>query len=168
MPDEDSPEQSAPPESAPLEPAPVAPIEAPVPPEPTPPEPAPVPDAPVADTPVAEPPVEVPIETPIENMPINNSPAPVVILPAAPDHSSSAYLKSLVPLSLAERNRRRLAHIEKLIDHAAANGSTSRREAQLLLKVTGATADRYIRELISQGRLTKENNARYTKYKFVR
>jgi len=191
MPDEDSSQQPAPPESAPLEPVRVAPIAAPVPPEPIPPEPTPVPDAPVADTPVAEPPIDSPIETeppvevPVENpiaepippapvvispiIPVSNIPPPTpIVTTPEPDHSSSAYLKSLVPLSLAERNRRRLAHIEKLIDHAAANGSTSRREAQLLLKVTGATADRYIRELISQGRLTKENNARYTKYKFVR
>ena len=168
MPDEDSSQ------SAPSEPTP---IEVPVSPEPTPLEPIPVSDAPVADTPVAELPVEVPVEnpiaepippTPVESASVNNSPAPVIISPAAPDHSSSVYLKSLVPLSLAERNRRRQAHIEKLINHAAVNGSTSRREAQILLRVTGATADRYIKELISQGRLAKENNARYTKYKFVR
>ena len=178
MPDEDSSEQTAPPVDVSTPLSPIEDVPQPTPPEPASPEPTPVSDAPVADAPVAElpidspietePPVEVSIETPIEAMPINDSPIPVIISPAAPDHSSSAYLKSLVPLSLAERNRRRQAHIEKLINHAAANGSTSRREAQLLLKVTGATADRYIRELISQGRLAKENNARYTKYKFVR
>jgi hypothetical protein len=166
MPDEDSSQQTTPPVEDVTQPAPLPTdlVETPVAETPdTPPESVPtMPDNSSISAPVAEdnPPADVPV--PISNV------APSPAIAPAPDHSSSAYLKSLVPLSLAERNRRRQAHIEKLINHAAANGSTSRREAQLLLKVTGASADRYIRELISQGRLAKENNARYTKYKFVR
>jgi hypothetical protein len=139
MPDEDTSQQSAPP-------------------EPAPPESAPVPDAPVADALVAEPPVE---------MPINNSLAPVVISPAAPDHFSSAYLKSLNPLSLASRMRHRDGRKERLLAHAAEKGHVTRRGAQLLLEVSGATADRYLRELASEGRIVKESDGRYTKYKFV-
>ena len=155
MPDEDSSQ------SAPSEPTP---IEVPVSPEPTPLEPIPVSDAPVADTPVAELPVEVPVENPIAE-PI--SPAPVIISPVAPDHSSSAYLKSLNPLSLASRMRHRNGRKERLLAHVAEKGHVTRRDAQLLLEVSGATADRYLRELASEGRIVKESDGRYTKYKFV-
>jgi len=167
MPDEDSSQ------SAPSEPTP---IEVPVSPEPTPLEPIPVSDAPVADTPVAELPVEVPVEnpiaepippTPVESASVNNSPAPVIISPAAPDHSSSVYLKSLNPLSLASRMRHRDGRKERLLAHAAEKGHVTRRDAQLLLEVSGATADRYLLELARDGRIVKENDGRYTKYKFI-
>ncbi len=182
MPDEDPSQQPVPtvedtaqqasPQTTPIDvstgdPTPEVPVQA----GPTENEPAPV----VSDTPASDvqdnispvsalteesaPVVSVPISTPVSASVPTTSPS---------DHSSSAYLKSLVPLSLAERNRRRQAHIERLINHAAKKGSISRRGAQLLLEISGATADRYLRELASQGRIVKENNGRYTIYKFVR
>ena len=177
MPDEDLSQQAAPPIDVSTPPSPIEDAPQPTPLEPTPPESAPMPDAPVADTPVeTEPPVEVPVEnpiaepippTPVESASVNNSPAPVIISPAAPDHSSSVYLKSLNPLSLASRMRHRDGRKERLLAHVAEKGHVTRRDAQLLLEVSGATADRYLRELASEGRIVKESDGRYTKYKFV-
>jgi hypothetical protein len=192
MPDEDLSQQAAPPIDVSTPPSPIEDAPQPTPLEPTPPESAPMPDAPVADTPVeTEPPVEVPVENPIvepispapvESAPVSDSLAPVMVqtsgttapiaitpppIVTTPDHSSSAYLKSLNPLSLASRMRHRNGRKERLLAHVAEKGHVTRRDAQLLLEVSGATADRYLRELASEGRIVKESDGRYTKYKFV-
>jgi hypothetical protein len=177
MPDEDSSQPASPIEDAsqpalPVEdtsqPAslPISPVEAPVAETPDTPSPESVLVTPIPDNSSAS-------ASTTEDAPPANSLAPItepdpIPVASTPDHSSSAYIKSLIPLSKAERERRRQAHIEILVNHAAVKGHVTRRDTQLLLEVSGATADRYIKELISQGRLVKENNGRYTKYRFIR
>ena len=196
MPDEDS-SQSAPSDASPIETVetPVSPEPAPTPDQSAVSEPAMVAEPVVVETPpIVQPPAEAPVEAsidvpteaPIEiEQPVETTPevsteqpvvppsnipssTPAVVTAPTLDRSSWTYLKSLIPLSLAERRRRRQAHIERLIDHAAKKGSVSRRDAQLLLEISGATADRYLRELLSQGRIARENDGRYTEYRFVR
>ena len=171
--EEPIPEPETPPE-IPSEPA-SAPPSAEVPAAPAVPESAPVAESAevVVETPqVAAPPaaetipqVEIPASEPRPS-PVSESTAPE---PApAPTPAPSA-----VPVHLAKENSLKAVakkkqkiekHLEKILAAARSRASISNRDVVKLLRVSDATASRYLKMLVSRGHLQKMGKGRSVKY----
>ena len=138
------------------------------------------PTPPAVDAPVA--PVEAPIETPIApappppiteptpepTVPAEPTPAPVSPAPAPtpPAPAADNTIQRLLAKAKEKIQFRKQAKLEKIMAFAKAQGSVTNDQAQKLLRVSDATASRYLAQLVKSGRLRPVKavgrGARYT------
>ncbi len=145
----------------PQETAPVSPIES-----------APVPAATaVQEVPVAESPEIAPAgtEEKIEEKKETQTSAQAVSPPAPPPSSPPV---ALVPqISSAEglraRRAKRAANLEHILALARERGTIQAREVALALRVSSATATRYLNTLVLAGKLRRTGNRRAARYRAV-
>ncbi|OJI06270.1 hypothetical protein BK004_04735 [bacterium CG10_46_32] len=140
--------------------APVAPVEAPIEipaaPSPAPPtEPTPEPITPVKPAPAPVSPAPAPTPTP-----------PVPTPPPAPAPVADNTIQRLLAKAKEKIQFRKQAKLEKIMVFAKAQGSVTNDQAQKLLRVSDATATRYLAQLVKTGRLRPVKavgrGARYT------
>jgi len=111
---------------------------------------------PVSSPAIATPPLAVtdPMVTATPSV-ISNPPAP-----AWDPHSAEEinFVKTvLTPKAIAARQAKARKRIERLMDLARKKGAIDRNDARLLLKVSQATATRYLTELVHEGRLVRKH-----------
>ena len=152
--------------TAPAVDAPVAPVEAPIetPVAPAPPsEPVPEPIVPAATTATADKPVET-IPAPVSPAPAPTPPTPPP--PPAPAPVADNVIQRLLAKAKEKIQFRKQAKLEKIMVFAKAQGGVTNDQAQKLLRVSDATASRYLAQLTKNGRLrlvkAVGRGARYT------
>ena len=120
-------------------------------------------DAPTipVETPVASPitepeppatPASEPI-APVEPMSIPVSPAPTPTPPPAPAPVADNVIQRLLAKAKEKIQFRKQAKLEKIMVFAKAQGGVTNDQAQKLLRVSDATASRYLAQLTKSGRL---------------
>lgn len=126
----------------------------------------------VASAPVLEMPAA---EVPIDSAPTTQDAAPTVVnLPTSPlaqagsmptvSPAPSVNLKSLLAKAMEIIRFRKNAKLEKIVKFAQEKGSITNDQAQTLLRISDATASRYLLELTRQGRLKRSGQGRGAKY----
>ena len=92
-------------------------------------------------------------------------PAPAINPPAAPVAAPQYMnIKSLLGKALAAIQFRKQAKLEKIMKHVAAKGFITNDEAQKLLRISHATAARYLRQLVREGRLKEVGTTELRRY----
>lgn len=129
-------------------------------------EPPPIPtDAAVSsvpETPPVEPPV-VPASPPPASTPApvpESSPAPPAESAGKPENS----LRALLTRAREKIQFRKRAKLEKIVVKAKEKGSIGNDEVQKLLRVSHATATRYLAQLVREGRLKQTGHPRNAAY----
>ena len=134
--------------------APMAPVEAPIetPAVPAPPtEPTPEPIEPTSAEATAATPAE-PIPAPVSPAPIPTPPSPTPPPPSpAPEVGNT--IQRLLAKAKEKIQFRKQAKLEKIMVFAKAQGGVTNDQAQKLLRVSDATASRYLAQLTKGGRL---------------
>ena len=115
---------------------------------------------------------EEPIPEPIQATRDESAPAPRN--PQAPQPQSLAqqdergFIKSLLIKAQAKIQFNKQKKLEKIIQLAQKKGIITNDDVQKLLRVSDATATRYLVKLVQQGRLARTGSPRDAKYQFVR
>lgn len=78
------------------------------------------------------------------------------------------FIKSLLIKAQAKIQSNKQKKIDKLIELAQKNGTITNDDVQKLLRVSDATATRYLVKLVQEGRLTRIGSPRDAKYQFMR
>ncbi|MEW6610261.1 MAG: hypothetical protein AB1352_01345 [Patescibacteria group bacterium] len=143
-------------------------------------ESAPGADAPLTEEPVAVTPSSPPTE--VVTPPLTGGDAPSLsesdptipssvvppLAPAAPaplmGQSPHVNLKSLWIKAMETIRFRKQAKLEKIMEHVRVKGSITNDQAQKLLRVSDATASRYLLSLTQQGRLRKVGKTSASRY----
>ena len=86
--------------------------------------------------------------------------------PALPDQSG--FIHGLLVRAQAKIQSNRQKKLDKLMAFAEKNRQVSNEEAVVLLRVSAATATRYLSRLVKEGRLVGEGRTRDLRYRFVR
>ena len=142
---------------------PVAPVEAPI-------------ETPAAPTPTPPPPPPITEPTPEPTVPAEMTPAPVSPAPAptspaptpppAPAPKAGNTIQRLLAKAKEKIQFRKQAKLEKIMVFAKAQGGVTNDQVQKLLRVSDATASRYLAQLTKSGRLrlvkAVGRGARYT------
>jgi len=109
-------------------------------------------------------------EPPTES--VESAPAPLAS--ATPQTQSLAqqdghgFIKSLLIKAQAKIQFNKQKKLEKLIQLAQKKGTITNDDVQKLLRVSDATATRYLVKLVQQGRLSRIGSPRDAKYQFMR
>src|SRR3989338_1876379 len=114
-------------------------------------------------------PAEVP-PTPLEPVtpavtppPVPKSPPPP-LAPLPTSGGSSGAFRSLLAKALAKIRFRKQAKLEKIMVLTRGKGQVTNDDAQKLLRVSDATASRYLSELVKNGRLRVEGRTSGRRY----
>jgi hypothetical protein len=116
--------------------------------------------------------IEEAIPEPIQTVRDESAPAPRT--PQAPQPQSLAqqdergFIKSLIIKAQAKIQFNKQKKLDKLIQLAQKKQIITNDDVQKLLRVSDATATRYLVKLVQQGRLTRVGSPRDAKYQFVR
>lgn len=108
-------------------------------------------------------PTEQPVQ-PLTELQAEIKPAPEVAPPAPAQTEESSKIKNLLIKAREKIQFRKRAKLEKIISLAQNKGKITNNGVQKLLRVSDATATRYLAELVKQGRLKRvgpTNNASY-------
>ena len=112
------------------------------------------------------------ISEPIQDIPVQSAPAPLT--PQAPQPQSLAqqdergFIKSLLIKAQAKIQFNKQRKLEKIIQLAEKKQTITNDDVQMLLRVSDATATRYLVNLVQQGHLTRVGGPRDAKYQFLR
>ena len=105
---------------------------------------------------------------------ISAQPAPEPLTPQAPQPQSLAqqnergFIRSLLIKAQAKIQFNKQKKLEKIIQFAQKNKIITNDDVQKLLRVSDATAMRYLVKLVQQGHLARAGNPRDAKYQFLR
>ena len=114
------------------------------------------PVVPAVEIPIPEPPVHIPQPAqPTQNAQVSTTPPPVPI---------SNWTIEYQPRGNAARKQKVEQRLEKIVVEVRTRGKITNREAVALLRVSQATAARYLRELVSRGKLQKMERGRSVTY----
>ena len=123
------------------------------------------------ETPVDDQPVSEPIQsTPTQSVPV---PAPTSPTPFAPQSQSSAqqeevgFIHSLLVKAQAKIQSNKQKKLNEIIQLAQKKQIIKNEDVQKLLRISSATATRYLVKLVQQGHLTRVGSPRDAKYQFV-
>ncbi len=78
------------------------------------------------------------------------------------------FIRSLLVKAQAKIQFNKQKKLEKIIQLAQKKQTITNDDVQKLLRVSDATATRYIVKLVQQGRLSRESSSHWVKYRFVR
>ena len=134
--------------------APITPIEMPVETSAATPVPAPEPIVPVEPTSAPASPAPAPVTPPIEPKPAVPSPAPEPVSP----------IRSLLDKAKEKIQFRKQAKLEKIMVFARAQGGVTNDQVEKLLRVSDATASRYLAQLTKSGRLRLVGKSKAARY----
>ena len=108
--------------------------------------------------------VVAPAEMPPISSPIETTTPPVIPAPE-PTPATDSPISSLLAKALAKIQFRKQAKLEKIMVLAKQRGQITNDDAQKLLRVSDATASRYLAELVKNGRLQMVGHPRNASYK---
>ena len=163
------------PEPAQVDPEPVS-----VPPDPMPESPAP--DMDQTETPVVEvttvstqapesAPVSLNEKSPLQNQPTSSAPTPQTSVAPQPQSLTQqdqvGFIRALLAKANAKLHSNRQKKLDNLMQLAQKKHTITNDDVQKLLRVSDATATRYLVKLVQQGRLARAGNPRDAKYQFV-
>src|SRR3989344_2444362 len=127
------------------------------------PEPQPGDGPPLEEISVPPTPVETLLSTPEpQNQPVIFSPTPPSLSPIETLHPRSFLAKALESIQFRKR-----AKLEKIIRLATEKGSIKNDQVEKLLRVTDATATRYLSQLVKDGRLRRIGHQAQPQYEPV-
>ncbi|MBI4812542.1 hypothetical protein HY798_03870 [Candidatus Falkowbacteria bacterium] len=126
-------------------------------------------------------PPTIPMSEPVEPTPSPVSPAPVTTPPTSPspdpapsffasqggaatDKEAGNLIQRLLVKAKEKIQFRKQAKLEKIMVFAKARGDITNDQAQKLLRVSDATASRYLAQLVKSGRLRATGRASATRY----
>jgi len=113
-------------------------------------------------------------EIPVSTGTVSSQSAPTPQTPLAPQPQSSAqfdqagFIRSLLIKAQAKIQFNKQKKLDKIVVLAQKKKIIANEDVQLLLRVSSATATRYLVKLVAQGRLVRAGNPRDAKYQFVR
>jgi hypothetical protein len=121
-----------------------------------------------------EAPNEPPISVPVQPVPTQLAPsAPAALTPQAPQPQSPAqqdqtgFIRALLVKAQAKIQSNKQKKLDKIILFAQKKKIIANEDVQKLLRVSDATATRYLVKLVQQGRLARVGNPRDAKYQFL-
>ncbi len=139
----------------------------------------PIAEPPIIDEPVqagpipSEPNTESPTEPsqPIsEPVPTEEQPPTIPVQPApiATDQTQPNFIHGLLLKAQAKIQTNKQKKLDKLMLMAQKKGKITNEDAQKLLRISHATASRYLDALARDGRLTRSGNTNDLRYQFIR
>lgn len=120
-----------------------------------------------------EPPKEPQSEA-VSASPVQPVSAPAPLTPQAPQPQSLAqkdqtgFIRALLAKANAKLGLNRQKKLDNLMQLAQKKHTITNDDVQKLLRVSDATATRYLVKLVQQGRLARAGNPRDAKYQFLR
>jgi hypothetical protein len=134
--------------------------------------------APVVETPAAAspPPTSAPspeIAPPAPEIPPTESPQPEVPQPSPapqplpPTHPTAITIKDRLYAALEKVQFRKRAKLEKILVLAKAKRFIKNDDVEKLLRVSDATASRYLRQLVQEGKLKRSGSTKETVYETI-
>ncbi len=120
--------------------------------------------APAAQTPT-EPWTQSPAQSP--QAPIS-APSTPVVPQTPPTFTQSTQFRDIQAHGRIKIQEHRQNKLEKIIEYAQKKQTITNDEVQKLVRVSDATATRYLVDLVKQGRLVREGSPRHAIYRFVR
>ena len=122
-----------------------------------------------------EAPNEAPSSAPIQAVPAEPAPsAPVPLTPQAPQAQSPAqqdqtgFIRALLAKAQAKIQFNKQKKLDKIILFAQKKKTVANEDIQKLLRISSATATRYLVKLVQQGHLARVGNPRDARYQFLR
>lgn len=114
----------------------------------------------------------------LENLPVNTSPPPEAVAAPAPASSPAPVadpvthiitqpvfaIKNLAQQALEKLRFRKKSRLEKIVALAQKKGSIVNDDVEKLLKVSDSTAQRYLGELVTTGKLKRSGSTTHIKY----
>jgi len=111
---------------------------------------------------------------PVQSVPTESAPtAPAPLTPQAPQSQSPAqqdqtgFIRTLLAKAQAKIQSNKQKKLDKIILFAQKKKIIANEDVQKLLRVSDATATRYLVKLVQQGRLARVGNPRDAKYQFL-
>ena len=137
------------------------------------------PETPVNDQLISEPVQPVPVQSTPVSAPTPPTPTTPQTQPSAqplqtptsvtqPNSSESNQFRNIQARGRTKIQTNRKQKLDKLIQFAQKKQIVDNEEIQVLLRISSATATRYLVELVKQGRLVREGSPRHAKYRFMR
>ena len=119
----------------------------------------------------AEPPKEPQTEA-VSATPVKPAPAPLTPVASQPQslaqQDQTGFIRALLAKANAKLHSNRQKKLDNLILMAQKKRTITNDDVQKLLRVSDATATRYLVKLVEQGHLARAGNPRDAKYQFVR
>jgi hypothetical protein len=127
------------------------------------------------ETPIDDQPISEPISEPIQPAPAQSAPvsAPTPLTPTAPQTQASAqpdqigFIRSLLIKAQAKIQSNKQKKLDKIVQLAQNKKIIANEDVQKLLRISSATATRYLVKLVQQGHLIRIGSPRDAKYQFV-